>query len=170
MTPLQQNLLTASFIFWLFAIILEFIRAKRKPWLSSGIQLVLLFAIVYFFHRFLGYYRPLFQYMNSPLVSEGIMLTGLYLSTVLGIVGHHLFVQIKDVGERGRPRKIRWLSLLKPLIISPIIFLAIISELQNLGLSAKTLQAVVMQFLLAFQNGFFWKTVLDRLAIKTSET
>jgi hypothetical protein len=100
--------------------------------------------------------------MGTPLLGEGFTLIGLYLSTVLGIVGHHLFVQIRGIHERGRQRKLRWFPVLKPLVISPIIFISVLSHLEKMGATAHTITAVFMQFLLAFQSGFFWKTIFEQ--------
>lgn len=61
-----------------------------------------------------------------------------------------------------------WLDFVKPLCISPILLLPLISSLQT----GKNLEAIqVVSFgLLAFQNGFFWQAVLAQARPKTGVT
>ncbi|MBG1269973.1 hypothetical protein [Nostoc sp. WHI] len=56
--------------------------------------------------------------------------------------------------EESKPIKINSWVLLKPALVSPIVF---ISVLQNSSLEVSTL---ILCF--AFQNGFFWQTVLGK--------
>jgi hypothetical protein len=58
------------------------------------------------------------------------------------------------------------MPLLKPLVVSPILFLAVLNQLTKMGAQATTLTAVLTQFVVAFQNGFFWKTVIEQVERK----
>jgi hypothetical protein len=53
-----------------------------------------------------------------------------------------------------------WLDFAKPLCISPILLIPLISSLQSVK-SLEPIQ-VIMFALLAFQNGFFWQAVLQQ--------
>jgi hypothetical protein len=87
----------------------------------------------------------------SPELSIAIM----FVCTILGISAQYLF------GLRGR---FSWRSLLKPLVISPIVLLPLIGSVQGSG-GIQSLQLISFGFL-AFQNGFFWRTVLERAQTK----
>ncbi len=83
----------------------------------------------------------------SPLIAIGIM----FVCTILGIIGHYFFY----LGG-----KFSWRTLLKPLFISPIVLLPLIGSVQG----ASNLESIQMiSFaILSFQNGFFWKVVIER--------
>ena len=155
----QNALVTISLAAWFVLMLIELIRKKTiKAFL---IQLMLLGGSAFILRRFFGYFNTL-EIKSVTKVEEAVTLTGLYFCTILGIIAHHLFVQIKGLRELGRQRKIRWMPILKPLVISPLIFLAVLNELTKMGAQANTITAVVTQCILAFQNGFFWKTVMEQ--------
>ena len=161
MSMTQNVLVSISLFAWLVLIVVELARKKARYAAAFGIQVVLIAISAAVLHKFFGYFNTL-EIKGGTTVKEAVTLTGLYLSTLLGIVGHHLFVQIRGLHEPGRQRKIRWLPILKPLVISPLIFLAVLNELTKMGAQATTLTAMVTQCVLAFQNGFFWKTVMEQ--------
>jgi len=73
------------------------------------------------------------------------------LGILLGIAARYVFFL------QG---KFAWLDFAKPLCISPILLLPLVSSVQTLK-SLDPIQ-VVSFALLAFQNGFFWQAVLQR--------
>jgi hypothetical protein len=83
----------------------------------------------------------------SPVVAVFIM----FGAILLGIAARYIFYL------QGQ---FAWLDFTKPLCISPILLLPLMSSVQTL----KDLEPVqVLSFaLLAFQNGFFWQAVLER--------
>jgi len=83
---------------------------------------------------------------TSPVTTVGWML----VATILGITARYVFYL------RG---KFSWLGMLKPVTISPIVLLPLIGSVQGLG-DLKDMQVMSFAFL-AFQNGFFWQSVLD---------
>jgi hypothetical protein len=84
---------------------------------------------------------------QSPLVPISVM----FVATVLGIVARYVFYV-----ERS---KFSWLDLVKPVMISPLVLIPFIASVQTAG-NFNTLQLVSFG-LLAFQNGFFWQSVLS---------
>lgn len=162
MTETQNYLLTLSLILWGILIILGLLKRKKAylPWFL--IQAVLIGVIVYGFHYYLGYWDSL-EHKFTLDYSEVFVLIGLYLATTLGIVGNHFFGLIKGPKERGKQSKFKLLPALRPLIISPIIFIAVLSQFNKMGAQIDSATALAMQLGLAFQNGFFWKTILDHV-------
>lgn len=162
MTATQDILITISLILWIGVVLFELIH-RKKMYLRAGIiQLVLIGVLGYGLHRYLGYIDDI-DHKFTLKYSEVLVLIGLYLATVLGIVGNHFFGQIKGVHERGKQPKLKVFPVLKPLIISPIIFIAVLSQFNQMGVQIDSATAIVTQLGLAFQNGFFWKTILDQI-------
>ncbi len=169
MTAIQNYLVTLSLALWLGIIVFELIKQRKKFWLASGIQCALILLIAYGLHRWFGYLNST-EIKGFINISEKWTLFGLYVFTILGITAQHIFVQVKGLNVRGRQPKLKWMPLLKPLVVSPIIFLAVLNQLTKMGAMANTLTAVLTQFILAFQNGFFWKTVIEQFDHKNNKT
>jgi len=83
-----------------------------------------------------------------------------YVAMVLGMTSHYVYVQ----AERGAKKlTFNWLSFVMPILASPIVFIPLVSlagEVPAVG-GAFT-HAKVMVYLVAFQNGFFWKNFFDK--------
>lgn len=83
-----------------------------------------------------------------------------YVAMVLGMTAHYVYAQ----AERGAKKlKFNWLSFVMPILASPIVFIPLVSlsgEVPAVG-GAFT-HAKVMVYLVAFQNGFFWKHFFDQ--------
>lgn len=132
---------------YLFSVAIEFL--LRRRWLVFGLELAVLLvvlAIALLLNNSVNGTIRLGE-EQSPLVSILI----LFGATVLGIAARYFFY-LKS-GEFS------WLGLVKPAMISPLVMIPLIASVQTMT----TLNAtqLVSFGLLAFQNGFFWKTVLD---------
>jgi hypothetical protein len=80
------------------------------------------------------------------LVAIGV----LFLSTALGISANQVFYS---------KTRFSWFAVLRPLCVTPIVLLPVLGSLQ--GLTFLQPVQLVSFALLSFQNGFFWRTVLD---------
>jgi hypothetical protein len=89
---------------------------------------------------------------SSPLIAILVM----FLGTVFGIIANAVFQSSKTVN---------WRSLLKSLVLSPIVLLPLLGAVER-SAHIDTLHVVSLAFL-AFQNGFFWRQVLDHARPKT---
>jgi hypothetical protein len=85
---------------------------------------------------------------NAP--GYGILL-GMFLAIICGTAARYIFY-LKGAFS--------WLDFAKPLCISPLLLLPLMGSLQ----SVKQLEPIqlVSFALLAFQNGFFWQSVLQK--------
>jgi hypothetical protein len=79
-----------------------------------------------------------------------------FLCMVLGIVSNYFYF---------RDAPFSWDGLLRPIFVSPIVFLPLLGTLPPPSEGLHVLQAASLG-LLAFQNGFFWKVVFERAAKK----
>jgi len=118
------------------------------------IEAVLLCAFLLLLNQLTGFPAPSSRQAFggiSPLTAIGLM----FICTILGIMAHYVFYL------QG---KFSWQEFLKPLVISPIIFLPLVGSVQSLtGLES---MQMISFAILAFQNGFFWKEVFGRVRKK----
>ena len=92
--------------------------------------------------------------------ANGVTLVISYVAMLLGMAAHYFYAQ----ADRGAKKvKFQWLAFLMPILASPIVFIPLVSiagEVPAVG-GAFT-HAKVMVYLVAFQNGFFWKHFFER--------
>ena len=88
--------------------------------------------------------------------AAGWMLVALlFLAMSLGMAAQYFFFK----PERSR---FRWARLAKPFFASPIVFIPLVGTLPADDLSLLPFSlSKLMLLLVAFQNGFFWKTFFD---------
>jgi hypothetical protein len=71
---------------------------------------------------------------------------------LVGMASKYLF---DAIGEGGRRPRINKWQLFRPMLVSPIVFGAVYG---SIGEDT----ALLLNLIFAFQNGFFWQTVLNR--------
>jgi hypothetical protein len=83
--------------------------------------------------------------------SPSVVISVMFVAIVLGIIARYVFYV--------EPGKFSWLDLAKPVMISPIVLIPFIASVQT----ARNFDTVQLASfgLLAFQNGFFWQSVLS---------
>ncbi len=90
-----------------------------------------------------------------PLVDP--LTVGSFLAMVLGMCAKNTFDYFK------KPFRLEFNSILRqfipPLLVSPVLFLGLI---KNVSIELSGDGSLLMIFLFAFQNGFFWQDVLSR--------
>jgi hypothetical protein len=143
-------------------LILTFWRIRKtRNWRSFGVQLVALALCSLLLYGIFG-----FPFAKKIPVSRGeegqdiflvIVLYGFMLLGMLAQYGFHHF---------GRPKVQREpfdLGIfLAPIFASPIIFVPLFAALQSSNINLSEFDAPrLMLFLVAFENGFFWKDYFD---------
>jgi hypothetical protein len=101
--------------------------------------------------------------------AETVVLVISYLSMVLGMAAHYVYAK----AEQGATRlTIEWLPFLMPILVSPIVFIPLVTIAGEVGGGGAFTHAKLMVYLVAFQNGFFWKHFFDqrRAAVPASST
>jgi hypothetical protein len=141
---------------YLTAIVIELVVSRRvKPFLIEVGWLIAVSALALLVNNS-ATGRVAFGEGTPPFWTVALM----FLATLLGIAAHYLYHL-----ERGQ---FSWLDLVKPLSISPIVLLPLLGTVQGIGADLKEMQVVSFAFL-AFQNGFFWRSVLDAARPVTRE-
>jgi hypothetical protein len=83
-----------------------------------------------------------------------------YVAMVLGMTSHYIYVQ---AAQGAKKLKFNWLSFVMPILASPIVFIPLVSLAGQVPSVPEAFsQAKVMVYLVAFQNGFFWKHFFDQ--------
>ncbi|MEW6608833.1 MAG: hypothetical protein AB1414_15545 [bacterium] len=77
----------------------------------------------------------------------------LYLLMLSGMAAKYFF---DAIGEEGKKIELSKWQLFRPMLVSPIVFGVVYA---SIGESTP----VIVNLIFAFQNGFFWQTVLNRL-------
>jgi hypothetical protein len=83
-----------------------------------------------------------------------------YIAMVLGMMAHYVYAK----AEKGETRlTIEWMRFVMPILASPIVFIPLVSIAGEVGATGHLFErAKVMVYLVAFQNGFFWKHFFDQ--------
>ncbi|MBN2090701.1 hypothetical protein JW964_13905 [candidate division KSB1 bacterium] len=131
----------------------------KKAWSQKTqiifILLALVLCLVLFFSiKFIFQTYDIVEKGDSSLFSQIPWLEiALYFIMILGMAGKYFF----DLIGTTKKNKIiinKW-QLIKPLFISPLVFGTIYASIESIT-------SIVLLVIFAFQNGFFWQTVLNK--------
>lgn len=161
MSPWLTTVLHISIAGCLVGIL--YINIKAKKWIRLCLSLIVLEIIVYFLNRKFGY--PFLVESKGP-VEETVAIVLSYLCMVLGMVAQYFYRQAES---SGRGLKIEIAPFLMPIFASPIVFIPLLAIIQDTTMGGGAFaKAKIMLYLVAFQNGFFWKDIFDRQRMKTA--
>lgn len=145
MSPIITYLLMIFLVLFGIFIIIEFIISRAVK--RFIIQVVILLGVIVVLRVTTGFPATRVAFGGvSPITATGIM----FICTLLGIAAHYFFYLKGGFS---------WRTFLKPLVTSPIVLLPLIGSVQ--GTSGVESVQMISFGVLAFQNGFFWKEVLE---------
>jgi hypothetical protein len=82
-----------------------------------------------------------------------------YAAMLLGMMAEYFYTQ----AEKGATKlKFEALPFVMPILASPIVFIPLLTLTSELGGGGAFTRARVMVYLVAFQNGFFWRTFFEQ--------
>jgi hypothetical protein len=86
------------------------------------------------------------------------------------MLAQHAYARLSKPRRRRR-RRFDLGTFLAPIFASPIVFIPLLATIQAAGVDLYRVNgARFMLFLVAFENGFFWKVIFDqRREMKTEE-
>jgi hypothetical protein len=91
--------------------------------------------------------------------SETASIVICYAAMLLGMMAEYAYAQ----AERGQSQfTFEGLTFLMPIFASPIVFIPLLTLTSELGAGGAFTRARVMVYLVAFQNGFFWKIFFEQ--------
>ncbi len=147
MPPIFTYIVLASMGGALLVFLMEFARSRQLNSLLAQCGVLLTAFLV--LNVTTGFPQPSGRQAfggASPLGAIGLM----FVCVMVGMMARYTFYLKKSFS---------WLSLLKPLCISPIVLLPLIGSVQS-NQDLESIQLISFAFL-AFQNGFFWPMVLE---------
>jgi hypothetical protein len=91
--------------------------------------------------------------------SETASIVICYAAMLLGMMAEYGYAQ----AERGQTKfTFEGLTFFMPIFASPIVFIPLLTLTSELGAGGAFTRARVMVYLVAFQNGFFWKIFFEQ--------
>jgi hypothetical protein len=158
--PYWMTVVTGVSLAVLFLLALA--RALRtKGFLRFFVESLCIIAFTLLLRVLFGFPTPRVPVAKSAS-SDLAVAIALFLSMVCGMLAQFLFDHFSPP-QRERKR-FEWGLFLRPVFASPVVFLPLLAAFQNADIDLTHLtSARFMVFLVAFQNGFFWKEVFDKL-------
>lgn len=135
---------------------------KAKNWKKGSF--IALFIILFIC---LLYWKFNFPFPAEKLVSKGEekpeapLLISLFVCITLGMFSQHLYRYFSILQEKRSGFDIGF--FIAPLFLSPIVVLPLFAALENANIDIYHFnQQTCMIFLIAFENGFFWKAFINQ--------
>ena len=92
-------------------------------------------------------------------IDEAASIAFCYVSMVLGMIAQYGYAQ----AERGNKKlELDWMTFLMPIFASPIVFIPLLTLTSEIAMGGAFTRAKLMVYLVAFQNGFFWKSFFEQ--------
>jgi hypothetical protein len=154
MPSVFSTMFTISLVALVAGIIYLQFRRWRGRHIVSSVFLVLMALGLYFFVKA----ETGTQELETKGVTEGtIGVVFSYIAMVLGMVAEYGYSRV----ERG-PKRFRIdLELLMPIFASPIVFIPVLTISSDMTMGGAFTKSKLMVYLVAFQNGFFWKSFFE---------
>ena len=136
--------------------IYHFIQSKSiRRFIWHVIIIGIAFASLYFF-----FFKQQTPAPKSDTGNDIYFVIVLYFFMLLGMVAH--YAHARFVQPKRLRKKFDFGLFIAPVFASPIIFIPLLSALQTANVDLRQLTtAKIMIFLVAFENGFFWKEYFD---------
>jgi hypothetical protein len=159
MTPWMTTIVAVAFVGLAALSILDSARQRSvRPFLLSAAVLT---GLALLLHRLFGFPTAHPISASKSLGSNELPVIGLlFACMLLGMLAHWLYAWL-ETPQRKRPPFDLGLFL-GPVLASPIIFIPLLASLQNADLNLSRIDVPgFMIFVVAFENGFFWKEYFD---------
>lgn len=134
-----------------------YINVKAGRWKTLIVHLAILGFIILILNRVFKF--PQIVTTMGP-VQETIVIVSCYICMVVGMAAQYLYQQVQSGSDRV---KIKPMALLMPIFISPIVFIPLLSIIQSMPVPDDAFTRFkLMLYFIAFQNGFFWKDIIEK--------
>jgi len=146
-------LITNLSLLGLFAIcVYYFLRSKNiRRFLLQLLILVSSFMALCFL-----FYTPEKLTARGNSANDIYFVIVLYFFMLLGMLAQYLYTRLEQ--PKKERQKFEWGLFLAPIFASPIVFIPLLSALQNANIDLSHLNTTkMMVFFVAFENGFLWK-------------
>ncbi len=162
------------FLFTSFFILISWFIALHRYRLSKNVQYFIINSIILII-GFLVLYKY-FYIVEIPIakgvqgntgVTTWITIGLCFIAMIFGMICHSMFFYyILPKEDRDKVKK-DWGKIIAPICVSPIVFIPIVTLLQNAKVDLMNPSyADITLFLIAFENGFFWKEIFNNRMTK----
>jgi len=127
---------------------------KEKGLVSLVVGLVLLGLTVLLLHVRFGFPSSA---ETKGIGDQPIAVILCYVAMLVGMVAHHFYTALAAGGRKARNDLA---GLLMPLLVSPIVFVPLLTLLGQSSVGGALDSGPLVTYIVAFQNGFFWREVL----------
>jgi hypothetical protein len=156
MSPEMNWLVVASMVGLLLVTALS--ASKTREWRFLVSVIVGLGAFSFFLNQMFGF--PLVHVIAMGPEAHGVLWVALYLCMLTGMVAQYAYRHF--VIPRRQRKKWDWGLFIAPVFASPIVFIPLATSCLSAGLDLENINTTrFMIFIVAFQNGFFWKEFFD---------
>jgi hypothetical protein len=124
------------------------VRYRRNWVLLAALFAVLAVVVVTFVTTDFPGYRVSF---GGDWLAEIVLVVVAFAGIVFGILAHIVYY---------RGEQVTLAEFLKPLVVSPLLIAPLVGVMETTGFEVLTMLSL---FILAFQNGFFWKEMLKNV-------
>jgi len=146
MDSLQTSILAIVVVSYFIYLIFDLATTKRYKY--NAIQLLVLALFVTFLNIKTGFPFPKVSFGS---VSSELTFLLMFVFIIVGMVSNHLFFNEKlNLGK-----------CLKPILVSPMILLPLYSLID--GIETLESMKTASLCLIAYQNGFFWKVLFEKI-------
>jgi hypothetical protein len=156
MSPLMITLTSVSFVVLLAIALYYFIQTKNvRRFILQLIVIGLAFVFLYFL-----FYKAEVATAKRNSGNDIYFVIVLYFFMILGMLAQYTYARFSQ--PKRLRKKFDFGLFIAPVFASPIIFIPLLSALQNANVDLRQLTTVkMMVFFVAFENGFFWKEYFD---------
>jgi H+/Cl- antiporter ClcA len=136
----------------------QFRSSTRRIQVMIGIVALVLYLVV--LHLAFGF--PSFSngLAKGPEPDLRPLVLVLFVCMVLGMAAEYLYHYLD---AKPAQRKFDWGSLVKPFLVSPLVFVPLAASLQAANVDLSTFNIpLLMLYLVAFENGFLWRGYFAR--------
>ena len=146
MTSLLSSVLAVSILgllacVWWFSVV----RARPRRWARAMALTVLAAAVLRY-----AYVEPV---EAKGAVHETLAVVFCYSAMVLGMVAQYAYNQARTRDFQFDPA-----AFFMPIFVSPIVFIPLLTVVADVHTTGALAQPKLMVYLIAFQNGFFWRS------------
>lgn len=142
-------------------LVLVFYQTVRtRDWRQLAVACVAVVAFSVFLHKLFGFPVPS-KTVAKAGSSDLALAVALFICMLLGMAAHFLYSYF--VVPKSERKPFDFGLFIAPMFASPVVFIPLLAAFQKLDIDLTALTIPrMMVFLVAFQNGFFWKDFFDR--------
>jgi drug/metabolite transporter (DMT)-like permease len=100
-------------------------------------------------------------------IDETAAIVVCYLAMLSGMIAEYFYTQAE---QGARKLSFEPMAFLMPIFASPIVFIPLLTITSDVAIGGAFTRAKLMVYLVAFQNGFFWKGFFEQRRAKARES